>query len=196
MADFETKAESTRKVGVFAACLLLFLGIGAALNSYWWPYVEPAIPLGFAGEGSIQTLTAVTPVPKDEFLPRDLEPAPGRLEIPGLGLTLNIVYGVSAEDLEKAPGFYPQSGYPDVGNVSIAGHRNMSGNPFMDLDKLKKGDIIMLTYKTKKYTYEVDSSWITNDRDWTVIDPTPVPALTLTTCDPRSGPRTASTTGL
>ena len=88
----------------------------------------------------------------------DLEPAPGRLEIPGLGLTLNIVYGVSAEDLEKAPGFYPQSGYPGWGNVSIAGHRNMSGEPFMDLDKLKKGDIIMLTYKTKKYTYEVDSS--------------------------------------
>ncbi len=184
MAEFTSKANNTRRIGISAACLLLIGAIAAALSSYWWPAVQPYTPFGLKGEAAIQTLSAVTAIPKEEFYPRDLESAPGILELPTLGLTLDIVYGVAPADLERAPGFYPQSGYPDVGNVSIAGHRNMSGNPFMDLDKLAKGDAIRLTYKGKLYTYEVDSSWITVDTDWSVIDPTPRPALTLTTCDP------------
>ena len=108
----------------------------------------------------------------------------GRLVIPKLDLDLEVNYGVDEESLKKGPGFYPQSGYPDTGNVSIAGHRNAHGSPFWYLDKLEVGDEIQLYYNDKQYTYTVDSVFITHNRDWSVIEPTDTPALTLTTCHP------------
>ena len=114
-----------------------------------------------------------------EFLPK-----PGHLVIPAINVDLDVVYGISEEDLKKGPGFYPQSAHPAVGNVSIAGHRNAYGNPFMDLDKLKAGDQIVLTYDGKKYAYAVEKVVVVDEYDWSVIDPTPDPAITLTTCHP------------
>lgn len=167
------------------ALVLLVLGVAAlALLPYLPPAYHRYNPFASQIEIGLLGLNKVTAEHKLEFYPRNLEEAGGLLEIPKLGLVLDIVYGVDVEDLESAPGFYPQSGWPDIGNVCIAGHRNTAGNPFMDLDKLVKGDQIMLTYQAKRYTYEVDSVYITLPTDWSVIDPTPVPALTLTTCDP------------
>jgi sortase A len=114
-----------------------------------------------------------------EFLPQ-----PGHLYIPSINLDLDVGYGVNEADLKKGPGFYPQSAHPSAGNVCIAGHRNAYGNPFMDLDKLKSGDQIELTYDEKKYTYEVEKIFVVDEYDWSVIDPTPYPAITLTTCHP------------
>lgn len=103
------------------------------------------------------------------------------LYIPALDVMTNLNYGVELEDLKKIPGVYPQSGYPDTGNVSIAAHRDAW---FKDLDKLEEGDKIHLYYNQKIYIYSVDSVFITHSRDWSVIDPTPDPAITLTTCHP------------
>lgn len=120
----------------------------------------------------------------EDQLPDKLVPLQGRLLIPKLDLDLEVFYGVGEEDLKKGPGFYPQSGYPDTGNVSIAGHRNTYGSPFWHLDKLERGDQILLEYNDEKYEYKVDSVFITDSRDWSVIDSTDKPALTLTTCHP------------
>ncbi len=114
-----------------------------------------------------------------EFLPQS-----GHLYIPAINLDLDVGYGVSDADLEKGPGFYPQSAHPAVGNVCIAGHRNAYGNPFMNLDKLKSGAQIELSYDGKKYTYEVEKIFVVDEYDWSVIDPTPDPVITLTTCHP------------
>lgn len=117
-------------------------------------------------------------------LPEKLVEDTGILEIPALGLKVNVGYGVEEQDLQPGPGFYPQSQYPDLGNVSIAGHRNAHGSPFLNLHKLAFGDEIILTYRHKEYTYSVQEVFETHSRDWSVIDPTPEPALTLTTCTP------------
>lgn len=103
------------------------------------------------------------------------------LYIPELDVMTNVTYGVELEDLRKIPGIYPQSGYPDTGNVSIAAHRDAW---FRDLDKLEEGDEIRLYYDKKVYVYAVESVFITHSRDWSVIDPADEPALTLTTCHP------------
>jgi len=103
------------------------------------------------------------------------------LYIPSLDVMTNLTYGVELEDLRKIPGIYPQSGYPDTGNVSIAAHRDAW---FRDLDKMESGDEIRLYYNNKVYLYSVDDVFITHSRDWSVIDPTTEPALTLTTCHP------------
>lgn len=120
----------------------------------------------------------------EEELPDKLLDMQGRLVIPKIDLDVEVDYGVGEEDLKKGPGFYPQSGCPDTGNVSIAGHRNAYGAPFWHLDKLESGDQILLYYNEKKYEYRVDSVFVTHSRDWSVIDPTDKPALTLTTCHP------------
>lgn len=132
---------------------------------------------------------AETPVPAQEDAappqyPEALLPGEGVLKIAALDLLLNIGYGVELRDLRKGPGFYPQSGYPATGNVAIAGHRTTYGAPFRHVDRLQAGDEIMLYYGGKVYVYGVESVFETHTRDWSVIDPTPAPALTLTTCHP------------
>lgn len=116
--------------------------------------------------------------------PEELEPAEGTLEIPALDIRVGVGYGVERADLNSRPGFYPESGYPDSGNVCIAGHRTTYGAWFRHLDKLEAGDEIILYYNGKAYLYCVERVFAVDNRDWSVIDPTPEPALTLTTCHP------------
>lgn len=123
-------------------------------------------------------------VKKDDKLPEKLLDESGILRIPKLELEFEVNYGVDEENLKKGPGFYPESGYPDSGNVSIAGHRNAHGSPFWHLNKLEPGDEISLYYREKLYEYKIDSVFVTHNRDWSVVAPTQVPALTLTTCHP------------
>ncbi len=116
--------------------------------------------------------------------PEELLPEEGVLEIPELEVHLKIGYGVEPGDLQAGPGFYPESGYPDTGNVCIAGHRTTYGAPFRHLDELEGGEEIILHYQDHTYRYQVDRVFPTESNDWSVIDPTPEPALTLTTCHP------------
>lgn len=116
--------------------------------------------------------------------PEALPPGEGVLKIPSLDLLLNVGYGVELSDLRRGPGFYPQSGYPGTGNVAIAGHRTTYGAPFRNVDRLVAGDEILLYFGGMVYVYHVESVFETHTRDWSVIDPTEKPALTLTTCHP------------
>jgi len=120
----------------------------------------------------------------NEDFPESLTPDEGLLEIPVLDLSLKVGYGVELVDIEDHPGFYPQSGYPATGNVSIAGHRTTYGAPFRYLDKLEEGDKIKLYYREKVYIYEVEKVFPVHNRDWSVVEPVGYPALTLTTCHP------------
>lgn len=112
----------------------------------------------------------------------ELPSALGLLEIPKIDLKAAVIHGVSEEDLKKGPGFYPQSKHPEVGNVSIAAHRGVYGSWFRHLDRLKTGDQISLTLGTNRYQYQVREQFVTHSRDWSVIDSTDQPELTLTTC--------------
>ena len=117
--------------------------------------------------------------------PRELvEGLEGVLEIPALDLQVKVIYGVELDDLRKAPGFYPQSQYPGQGNVSIAGHRTTYGAWFRHLDKLEKGDELILHYDDQAFRFRLAEVYPIHNRDWSVIEPTARPALTLTTCHP------------
>ena len=125
-----------------------------------------------------------SPEPKEPDHPEALLEQAGVLKIPALDLMMNVGYGVELSDLQSGPGFYPESGYPDTGNVSIAGHRTTYGAPFRHVDELVEGDEIRLFYNEKVYIYRVEEVFATHTTDWSVIDPTEKPALTLTTCHP------------
>jgi len=122
--------------------------------------------------------------PEEPDHPEALPEESGVLKIPALDLMVEVGYGVELPDLRSGPGFYPESGYPDTGNVSIAGHRTTYGAPFRYVDELIEGDEIRLFYNDKVYIYRVEEVFATHTKDWSVIDPTEKPALTLTTCHP------------
>lgn len=116
-----------------------------------------------------------------------------RIKIPRLRLTTIIVEGISARALAAGSGHYPKTPLPgEAGNVAIAGHSGMNGKPFDKLGSLRPGDLIYLETPLARHTYQVTvpargarNPWIVDPLDWSVVEATPEPSLTLTTCWPR-----------
>ena len=118
------------------------------------------------------------------------------LRIPRLGKDFDVpvVEGVRAQDLSRGVGHYRETARPgDIGNFAVAGHRATNGEPFRDLDQVRRGDALVVETATTWFTYVVDSTRIVKPTDVWVLDPvpgqpnaTPTRALlTLTTCNPR-----------
>jgi sortase A len=124
--------------------------------------------------------------------PANLPPPPpsgesvAHLRIPKIGLDQLIVQGVGLADLRKAPGHYPQTPLPgEQGNAAIAGHRTTYGAPFNRIGELVDGDEIQVTTLKGSYTYTVARIHVVKPSQVEVLDPTPAPTLTLTTCHPK-----------
>lgn len=83
----------------------------------------------------------------------------GYLSIPKINLTKGFLDKRSSEnDVEKNLLVVEESNYPDTdkGNLILAGHSGTGWNAFFnDLYKLGKGDIAIVTYKGKTYTYQI-----------------------------------------
>jgi sortase A len=108
------------------------------------------------------------------------------IRIPAIGVDKAVVEGVSLKDLRKGPGHYPGTPLPgEEGNAAIAGHRTTYGAPFNRLDELDAGDEILVTTLRGSYTYKVESKTVVRPDQVEVLDPTPTPRLTLTTCHPK-----------
>ncbi len=111
----------------------------------------------------------------------------GHLVIPRIGLNDYVVEGVGAAQLAEGPGHYPGTAQiGGKGNVGIAGHRTTHGAPFYNLNELQPGDLIYLTNLAgQTFTYKVTTHFIVVPSDGSVLNPTTVRSLTLTTCNPR-----------
>lgn len=113
-----------------------------------------------------------------------------RIKIPAIGVDVVVVEGTTQSALRAGAGHYPQTPLPcEAGNVGIAGHRTTYGKPFHNLDLLHPGDSIILETPIGKCTYKVVRTEIVLPTDTHVIDPTPVPMVTLTTCHPKGSAR-------
>jgi sortase A len=114
------------------------------------------------------------------------------IRIPRIELDMVVVEGTDTESLKKGPGHYEDSVYPweHDGKVAIAGHRTTYGAPFFSLDRLRRGDTIVLATEYGTFDYEVTGLAITPPSGLlpsgdSVLDPTTRPTLVLTTCNPR-----------
>ena len=121
-------------------------------------------------------------------------PLPGgalaRLSVPSLGQKWIVVEGTSPADIATAPGHYSFSALPGKkGNFAVAGHREQG--LFWDLDKIKRGDLIVVETKGGTFTYVVTRTLITSPQSWAEVSATPpgfgkgTKVLTLTTCNPK-----------
>ncbi len=82
--------------------------------------------------------------------------AVGRLRIDRIGLSSVVLEGTNADDLRRGPGHYPATPLPGQrGTVAIAGHRTTYGAPFRKIDKVRRGDEIVVTMPYGRFTYRV-----------------------------------------
>ena len=111
--------------------------------------------------------------------------AVGRLRIERIGLSSVVLEGTNADDLRRGPGHYPSTPLPGQrGTVAIAGHRTTYGAPFRKIDKVRKGDDIVVTMPYGRFTYRVEQTRIVKPTDVWVVDRRSFDRLVLTACHP------------
>jgi sortase A len=121
-------------------------------------------------------------VVRKEPLPGD---ALGKLEIPSIDSSEYVVEGTDSENLRKGPGHYPDTPLPGQrGTVAIAGHRTTFGAPFRNLDKVKKGDRIVMELPYGTFIYRVERTQIVDDSALWVTKKVGYNRLVLTACHP------------
>lgn len=143
---------------------------------------------------STETPPAEEPSPSPSAPPEGQRPRPGeaaaRILIPSIDVDMIVVEGIELKYLARGPGHYPGSAFfGEEGSVAIAGHRTGWGSPFIDLDKLRAGDEIIVERPEATYRYTVTRSAIVEPNDTWVLDGDPESeaefTLTLTTCTPK-----------
>ena len=110
----------------------------------------------------------------------------GRISLPKIGAHYVVVQGTDLDSLRKGPGHYPATNFPGQGGtVAIAGHRTTYGAPFNQIDRLKKGDQIVLEMPYGRFVYAVDHTKIVVPTDLGVVKRVPGPGqLVLSACHP------------
>jgi sortase A len=98
--------------------------------------------------------------------------AVGRIVIPKIAVSFDVVQGTDDLSLQKGPGHYPETALPGLGRtVAIAGHRTTYLAPFRHIDALRRGDRIVLEMPYARFTYVVQfrrivlptALWVTRD---------------------------------
>ena len=199
--------------GVVAARLLgemcITLGLVMLLFvSYqlWWTNVQADVAASGARNQLEQQFDAqaAQPAPAGQQPDASKAPevfAPGKgfaiIHLPKLGLDVPIAEGTGKPQvLDKGlVGHYTGTAMPadKAGNFALAAHRNTHGEPFRYINKLSKGDKIVVETATAYYTYEVTGGIPeTPPSNVSVIQPVPKGSgyaqagryITLTTCTP------------
>ncbi|MDA0170717.1 class E sortase [Solirubrobacter taibaiensis] len=111
--------------------------------------------------------------------------AVGRLRIDRIGLSSVVIEGTNADDLRRGPGHYPATPLPGQrGTVGIAGHRTTYGAPFRKIDKVRRGDDIVVTMPYGRFTYRVERTRIVKPTDVWVTQRVSYDRLILSACHP------------
>jgi sortase A len=109
----------------------------------------------------------------------------GRIEIPKLDASFVFVEGVSAGDLERGPGHYSPTALPgERGTVGIAGHRTTYLAPFRHIDRLGRGDEIVVRMPYGRFRYSVEGKLVVSPANTTALRRVRYGRLALTTCTP------------
>ena len=131
----------------------------------------------------------VDPPPEVEKRIREKRPLPGdaigEIILPSLDERYYVVEGTDTGNLRKGPGHYPKTPLPgERGTVAIAGHRTTYGAPFRDIDKLKRGQEIILSMPYGRFVYRVQKTQIVDDSALWITDPVGYDRLVLSACHP------------
>ena len=162
----------------------LLLAGGAAV--LLWVAANQALTLSYRlhYEAALDSMRTSPPTDEGRTGPASLaigEPI-GTLEIARVGLSGVVVEGDEDSVLDRAIGHLPDTPLPwHTGNSALAAHRDALFRPLKDV---RLGDILRLRTPHGNFEYLVrDIQIVKPDALW-VLDPTPVPMLTLISCWP------------
>jgi sortase A len=111
--------------------------------------------------------------------------AVGRLVAQDAGVDTVVAEGTAPSDLRKGPGHYSDTALPGAGGtVAIAGHRTTYGAPFRHVDRLRRGDRIIMTMPYGRFVYAVERTRIVPPTATWVTRRVTYDRLVLTACHP------------
>jgi sortase A len=113
-----------------------------------------------------------------------------RMRIPKIGVNVIVVEGVTLDRLAYGPGHYPQTKmFGEEGTTGVAGHRTGWGAPFFNMDRLRRGDDVIVETTQATYTYRVKDMIVVSPAHSEVLDGNPRSTakqqMVLTTCTPK-----------
>jgi sortase A len=108
-----------------------------------------------------------------------------RIDIPSIDVSEYVVEGTDTGSLRKGPGHYPDTPLPgEPGTAAIAGHRTTYGAPFRHIDRLERGQRIVIDMPDGRFVYRVERTRIVDDQDLSVLEPVGYKRLLLSACHP------------
>ncbi|NUR79897.1 MAG: class E sortase [Dermatophilaceae bacterium] len=194
-----------RTVGELLFTAGVLVGLFAVWLLVWQAHVQKGEQADAVSrlERSFDPPTSSRPAaPAAPAAPAQVEPKPGEafavLRIPRLGAdwAKPVLQGVGVDVLAQGMGRYPGTAQPGaVGNVGIAGHRSGHGNPLLDVDLIRPGDVLVIETKSAYNVYRAVRHEIVAPDRIDVMAPVPErPGVqpterwfSLTTCSPRWG---------
>ena len=105
----------------------------------------------------------------------------GTLQIPAIGLTVQVYQGTDSTTLKKGAGHFPETSLW-AGNVAIAAHNRGTNGYFGRIHTLETGDRITLTTELGTRIYAVASVRKVQETDTSMLEATSENCLTLLTC--------------
>jgi sortase A len=109
-----------------------------------------------------------------------------RLRIPKLGVTEIVVNGTDSGSLKRGPGRYLGTAMPGEGElVYIAGHRTTYGAPFARIDRLRRGDRVVMELPYGTFEYSITGHRIVEATDISVLKSKGFEQIALQACHPR-----------
>lgn len=117
-------------------------------------------------------------------------PTPGpeqavRIQIPAINVDAPVVQGDGWEQLKKGVGQHIGTPNPgQTGNIVLSAHNDVFGEIFRDLDRLKKGDQVVLFTSQRTFTYVVQQVQVVEPTRVEVMAPSQEPIVTLISCYP------------
>lgn len=174
------QAKTQRLLFALSATGLL-VGVVVALYPFW-PRLRYAI--------SHPNIVAATSFQPEKERPgvAPVRITDDRLFIPAIGVNIPILEG-NEMVLSKGAWRLPDtSSDPLAGNMVLSAHRYKLLPPASEtlylLDKVVRGDMIVLDWRGKEYRYSVAESRVVKPDDLSVLAQTERPQLTLITCTP------------
>ena len=126
-------------------------------------------------------LQAVAAIPVPTPGPR----SPTRIVIPAINIDWPVVEGDSWEELKQGIGHRVGSANPgERGNLVLAGHDDVYGEPFRDLEKLTTGSEVLVYAGGTSFRYVIKAKRVVAPNDLSVLSPSKDPIVTLITCTP------------
>lgn len=104
-----------------------------------------------------------------------------QMEVPAIGYRATVLEGVTAQQLDRGPGHYPDSAWPgQPGNVGVAAHNVY----WLSFNRLRAGDQVVIQTRHGRFVYGITGSEVVGPDDRSVLAQSPEHRLTLTTCYP------------